>query len=189
VVAARCDIIGRMPSPVGHALAGIAAGSLISRQPGWAVVATLALVGMAPDVDFLLPIQHRGPTHSIAAAVVASVVALGLLTWRGGSAPRLRFAAAIGAAYLSHTLLDWLGEDTWPPMGIMALWPFSGAYYVSGLDVFNAVDRRYWTLGFWTRNTIAVIREVAIVAPVALLSTYRSRARFFDPAGRRRPSA
>ena len=36
-----------------------------------------------------------------------------------------RLALATGLAYATHTLLDWLGTDASPPIGIMALWPFS----------------------------------------------------------------
>ena len=75
-------------------------------------------------------------------------------------------ATAVGAAYLTHVLLDWLGEDSGPPSGIMALWPFTHHYYVSGLDLFAGVDRRYWLPGFWRNNATSVLREIAILAPV-----------------------
>jgi hypothetical protein len=32
--------------------------------------------------------------------------------------------------------------------------------------VFHSVDRRNWISGFWTRNAIAVLREIAIQGPV-----------------------
>jgi inner membrane protein len=92
-------------------------------------------------------------------------------------------AAAVALAFGSHIVLDWLGADSSAPRGVMALWPVSSAFYVSGLDVFNAVDRRYWLPGFWTRNTLALLREVVILGPLALISasagrrvrSYRSR--------------
>jgi hypothetical protein len=175
-----------MPSPIGHALGGIAAGSLVIRSPGWRTLAVFGAAGMLADVDFLLPLQHRGPSHSIAAGVLAFGVALAVMSLRDGPAHRVRLAWAIGAAYLSHSLLDWLGEDTWSPRGIMALWPFSSAYYVSGLDVFNAVNRRYWMPGFWRGNAIAAAREIAIMGPIALISV--SAGRPFR-SGRRRATA
>lgn len=195
----------RMPSPIGHALGGLAAGCLVSRRLDWRILSTFAVVGMLPDLDFLFPIQHRGPSHSISAAAVAFLVALAVLEFVWPTRQRVRLAAAIAAAYASHTLLDWLGEDTWSPMGIMALWPFSSAFYVSGLEVFSAVSRRYWTAGFWRGNAIAGIREVMILGPIFWMS-WRvarrteqearrpvsidgTRARSSDRAGRRRPSA
>lgn len=164
-----------MPSPVGHALGGLALGCLVARRPGWRTLALFAVVGMLPDVDFLLPIQHRGPSHSLAAAGLAFGVALAVLARGRGATRHLRVAAAVGAAYLSHTVLDWLGEDTWSPMGIMALWPFSNAFYVSGLDLFHAVNRRYWLPGFWQGNAIAVLREVVILGPLAFISASSGR--------------
>lgn len=193
-----------MPSPIGHALGGLAAGCVVAPRVGWAYLVLFAIAGTLPDLDFLLPIRHRGPSHSIAAAALVFVAAFVALRVREAGRTSLQLAAAVGAACLSHTLLDWLGEDTSSPRGLMALWPFSNAFYVSGLDVFNAVDRRYWMPGFWRGNAIAAAREIAILGPVTWLTWTsrrgttdegsvrrigRSPGRSFDPDGRRRPSA
>ena len=80
------------------------------------------------------------------------------------------------AACASHTLLDWLGTDTAPPIGIMALWPFSRGYYESQLHVFMAISRRYWLPEFWTYNLRALVRELVILLPVVgLVIRYRRR--------------
>jgi hypothetical protein len=78
-------------------------------------------------------------------------------------------AVAVAAAYLTHPLLDWLGQDDHPPIGVMLLWPFSHAYFHSGLDWFLAISRRYWLPGFWTSNARSIAREVMLLAPPALL--------------------
>jgi inner membrane protein len=178
-----------MPSPIGHALAGIAVGALIAGRPGWRLLAVTAVAAALPDVDFLLPLRHRGPFHSVGAAAMAFAAALILLSTASPVTRRWRTAAAVGLAYASHTLLDWLGADTSTPRGLMALWPLSTSFYISGLDVFHSVDRRYWVSGFWTRNTIAVLREIAILVPIAALSIYRSPGRSFVRGAPRRPSA
>jgi len=151
-----------MPSPIGHALGGIASGTLISRPAGWGHLAIFALAGALADVDFLLPIPHRGPTHSLGGTLLVLVTAL-------AASSRARFAVAVAAAYGSHVLLDWLGADSSVPRGLMALWPLSSAYYISNLDVFRAVERRYWLPGFWSRNAVAVVRELLILAPLFVL--------------------
>lgn len=184
-----CDIIIRMPSPIGHALAGIAVGALIARRPGWRLLAVAAVAAALPDVDFFLPLQHRGPSHSVGAAAMAFAAALVVLSTGSHVTHRWRTAAAVGLAYASHTLLDWLGADTSTPRGLMALWPVSTTFYISGLDVFNSVDRRYWTSGFWTRNAMTVLREIAILGPVAAFSIYRSPGRTSVRDAPRRPSA
>lgn len=158
-------------------MGGLAAGCFVSRRLEAPILVTFATAGTLADLDFLLPIQHRGPSHSVTAAAVAFVVALLVLEFVWPTRHRFRLAVAVGAAYLSHTLLDWLGEDTWSPTGIMALWPFSHAFYVSGLDVFNAVNRRYWMPGFWRGNAIAVLREIVLLGPIAALSVIVSRRR------------
>jgi membrane-bound metal-dependent hydrolase YbcI (DUF457 family) len=186
-----------MPSPVGHALAGMAAGWLVDppgRRAGAGALgrATIyALAGMAPDLDLLFG-AHSGPTHGLGAALVAGVVA-----WACGVGLRARqskavvgeqatvtktfaagtFALAVAAAYASHTLLDWLGSDTSPPIGIMALWPLSREYSESPLHLFMAISRRYWLPDFWAYNLRALLRELAILLPVlAAVMLLRRRA-------------
>jgi len=150
-------------------------GALIARRQDWRLLAVCALAGALADVDFLLPMRHRGPSHGLGAAAMALALTLAVLSVGSVRAGRWRTAVAVGLAYASHTLLDWLGADSSTPQGLMALWPVSSAYYISGLDVFNAVDRRYWMAGFWARNTVAVIREMAIVGPFALISVSAAR--------------
>lgn len=143
-------------------------------------------------MDFLLPLRHRGASHSLGAALLAALVvffALALTGRRADGLPRWQIAAALGLAYASHTLLDWLGADSSTPRGLMALWPVSSAYYISGLDVFNSVDRRYWLPGFWARNTVTVLRELALLGPLAGLSMYRILGRSFVRGAPPPPSA
>lgn len=148
-------------------MAGVVAGQLLWRPTRPWTVPILAAAAVLPDVDFLLPIPHRGPLHSVGAVAVvfAAVVAA-----RWHRSDRLAAASAIALAYGSHVLLDWLGTDTFTPRGVMVLWPFSSAFYVSGLDVFAEISRRYWMEGFWRQNTIAILREIVILAlPFALV--------------------
>jgi len=84
-----------MPSPVGHALAGIAAAWAVDLLPGrrlWrmavpkapvfsafmgaggALTLAAAALGTAPDLDLVLA-QHRAITHSLGAAAVVFIVA------------------------------------------------------------------------------------------------------------------
>jgi hypothetical protein len=94
-----------------------------------------------------------------------------------------RLALACCAAYLSHVLLDWLGTDASPPIGIMALWPFTHAYYESHLHVFMAVSRRYYQgWPFVVHNVHAVMRELLILVPlVAVVYFARARPRTVAP--------
>ncbi len=191
-----------MPSPIGHALAGIIAGTLASAvarirpqaaitpgvivragndTPGanvgggswrdallgpWrrlpADVRLFAWLGMAADLDFLIG-RHSYETHSIGAAVL---VLAAIAAW--SRTPRLAVAGAL--AYASHILLDWLGSDTVPPIGIMALFPFTTDFYQSDLFVFDAISRRIWTWSTWVHNGGAVARELAILGPLVVLS-------------------
>jgi membrane-bound metal-dependent hydrolase YbcI (DUF457 family) len=175
-----------MPSPVGHALAGVAAawlsGGRLSRgahgtlfrpfsrrtpTPSFDVtrpameIALFGAAAIAPDLDLLFG-AHSAYTHSI--GVVLIVFALTIAV---AGVPQWRIALGVAAAWASHILLDWFGTDTSPPIGVMALWPFDSGYYQSSLSIFDAVSRRYWLPDqFIYGNLRAAIKEIVILAPI-----------------------
>ena len=171
-----------MPTPVGHALGALVVTAPIRaryRLLGAGAVIAAACAGMAPDLDLLYG-RHSAETHSIGAAASAGLAAWLFLRWR-----RLPQAGAIGvmiaAAVASHALLDWVGADNTPPLGIMALWPFSREYYGSSApDIFMAVSRRYWLPEFWVYNLRVLAQEIVILGIPAALVHWR--------LGRRRAS-
>lgn len=158
-----------MPSPIGHALGGMACGWLVGgrlsvrpNQPRWADTARFGILGALADIDFVFG-THSTYSHSVGACAVVGISAL---VWhRGQRAATL--ALAVTAAYGSHLLLDWLGSDTTPPIGIMALWPFTSEFHQSDLHWFMAIRRRDWPSSFWSHNLQAVAWEIAILAPLA----------------------
>lgn len=164
-----------MPSPLGHALAGTAAAWFVQPPPsaGGSLPARLlrhasifGAVAVLPDLDLLWG-NHSGPTHGWGAALIAGFVAWALVRVSGwGGVPGWRAGLAVAASYGSHTLLDWMGQDSSAPIGIMALWPISREYFESDLHVFMAISRRYWREGFLAQNLAAVTREVLILVPV-----------------------
>jgi inner membrane protein len=155
-----------VPSPVGHALGGLIVGEALAPS----ALLICAIAGVAPDLDFLWG-RHNQETHSLFAAVLA-----GAVTFAWKREPRL--AVAVTLAWVSHVLFDWLGSDTTPPLGVMALWPFSSEYYFSNAFFFEAISRRYWLDNFYTHNAWAVIRETLILGPpLALVMAARWRAR------------
>jgi membrane-bound metal-dependent hydrolase YbcI (DUF457 family) len=187
-----------MPSPLGHALGGVAAAwlaggrlregrhatvflPLTGRATPWPVDLTrrgleailFGAIAMLPDLDLLVG-AHSTYTHSIGAVILAAGLTLSLTR---GSAPWL--AVGVAAAWSSHILLDWLGNDTSPPIGIMALWPFTDGFYQSSAFLFDAISRRYWLpQEFIWGNLRAMVKEVLILGPVAWLAmrvAYRRR--------------
>jgi membrane-bound metal-dependent hydrolase YbcI (DUF457 family) len=160
-------MIGDVPSPVGHALGGLAAAWRMAPHRHRQAAAFLSSIAIAPDLDLLVG-THRGASHSVGAAVIA-----GLVVWI--SLRNRRWGAAAALAWGSHVLLDWLSNDTRPPIGIMALWPFTHAYYKAALEVFPPVSRRYWESRFWLYNLRALMAELIILGPIAWLVLRRSR--------------
>jgi membrane-bound metal-dependent hydrolase YbcI (DUF457 family) len=127
----------------------------------WGEACLFGALGAAPDLDLLFG-GHSTYTHSIGAAALTALLTI---LWTRGR--HVRIGLACGAAVASHVLLDWLGQDATPPIGIMALWPFTREFYQSPFVVFLAVSRRWWLAGFYVQNGAAALREVAILLPIA----------------------
>ena len=103
----------------------------------------------------------------------AGVVMLAWSRWRD---PRM--AVVVAAAWASHVLFDWLGSDDTPPLGVMALWPLSSAFFFADAFVFDAISRRYWLSGFWRHNLWAVANETVMLGPLAgAIALWRGRPR------------
>jgi len=112
--------------------------------------ATLLLIVAAniPDIDFVAIVrgplfyfeQHRGITHSVAAAPVMALLAV-LITCAIGRTMR-GWAVAWGLALIgvaSHLLLDWTNT-----YGIRLLNPFSSQWF--HLDLINLFDLLVWAV-------------------------------------------
>jgi membrane-bound metal-dependent hydrolase YbcI (DUF457 family) len=176
-----------MPSPIGHALAGIAVGCLVGgrvsgeapRRPLWRrglfqrreritprSVILFGILGILPDIDFLFG-QHSRYTHSIGAAVLIGVVVLACVGWS-----HLNTAFVASAAYSSHVLLDWLGTDTTIPYGVMAFWPLTDAHFLSGQGWFPMVCREYWLGNCWLHNIAGAMWELVLLVPLTGVALY-----------------
>jgi inner membrane protein len=175
-----------MPSPVGHALAGLTVHVLTAhdRVEATSLERLLLVVGaaVAPDLDLFGRLvdgqnHHQQEFHSVGFAILAGLVAAFLARARG-----LRPAAtgvAAGLGYVSHIVLDYLAVDTSPPIGLMALWPLSSAYLHFPRPIFMDIWR---TLEWKTvrHDSLAVLWEIAILTPVLLVAW---RARSFGKGG------
>jgi membrane-bound metal-dependent hydrolase YbcI (DUF457 family) len=76
----------------------------------------------------------------------------------------------------SHLLADWLTTDHRPPIGIMALWPFSDAHYNAPVTIFWPLLKRDYAEIFQWHNVQAVGMEALICLPLVLLAAYFGRA-------------
>ena len=182
-----------MPTPIGHALGGVAAGCLVvaasvlapgprsrgfelrrflARIGPWRGLAGLACLATLPDLDLLLG-THSGATHSVGAMLIVAAAAAVAGAWARTAGPHVALAAA--AAYGSHVLLDWLGGDPSAPRGIMALWPLSREFHLSDAHLFLRVCREYWLADCWWHNLRAVARELAILGPIAAAAVLAAR--------------
>src|SRR5437899_2790454 len=142
-----------MPTPIGHALGGLATAWFSQglapgrvwrdlRRASMPLLVACVVAAVAADFDILLH-THRSYTHSVGAVTVVGVVAWGIAQLWGGARLKSRptsFGVTVAVAYGTHIVLDWLGKDTAPPFGLPALWPFTSRYYISGADLFMEIS-------------------------------------------------
>jgi len=164
-----------MPTPLGHALAGLTiawSSSAVYRAPvrrraGMSLAFSAAVFAIAPDFDFVYPPIHRMMSHSIIAVIAATICAAVIAHRTKQERPWLT-AMVCGLAYASHLALDWLGGDTKVPAGIQLLWPFSDTWFISSWNVFGATEvGSFFQRWAMIANLVALLRELAILAPFA----------------------
>ena len=171
-----------MPTPLAHALAGLAVhvataprDEIASRRRAAITVAA----AVAPDLDFAWTLvdgmnHHQAEGHGLGVGLaLAGIVAAAAAVFGLGRPLALGLGALLG--WSSHLFLDLMNVDTHPPVGLMALWPFSSAYFKSPWPIFLDIGR---TLDWRTvrHDTVAVAWELAILCPV-LVAAFRARAR------------
>ncbi len=175
-----------MPSPIAHSVSGyvltrlpIAKNIIPSRL--WPITPAAALyslfVANLPDLDFVGQLLtglrlHRGPSHSLLAALIVSALLAGLVHYyRRQSSYAILFSLTLGI-YGSHLLLDLL---TAGGRGIPLLWPLSAQYFRSPVALFPAVHHSH---GLWHGSHLIFISAELLYALIVLggLQLWRARA-------------
>jgi len=114
-----------------------------SAAPDWMEL----FIGLPGDRSNYL-VLHRGPTHSLAAVLVATIgltllvglASRGWVRWRGGvAAPWGPLTLCIGIAVLSHLFMDWQGS-----YGLRPFLPWSATWYYG--DWVAIADPFFWLL-------------------------------------------
>jgi hypothetical protein len=174
-----------MPSPLGHGLIGLAVHAVTARDAGelWNVRRALLVSGaaVAPDLDLLFQFvdgrnHHQAETHGVGAALLAGLVVVLIARLAGWARPAaLGLVVAVG--WLTHPLLDFFGNDTHPPIGLMGLWPFDRGFYKSPWIVFMDIGR---TLDWRTvrHNTVAISWELLVLTPFLAAACWFSRSKW-----------
>lgn len=175
-----------MPTPVGHSLAGLSiyffsSKKLNSFKELWGFV-PFFIATLVSDLDFIPGLiigepnrYHHGVTHSIIASL--SFALIFSLIFRLKRDFRVRFFI-FSSIFLSHILLDFFSLDTSFPYGIPLFWPLSSKYFYPDMPVFIDIQREsIGNLLFSYHNWLAVLRELLILGPVAILSLIYNRRR------------
>jgi membrane-bound metal-dependent hydrolase YbcI (DUF457 family) len=166
-----------MPSPIGHAIAGISIAfaadpdrRLSGRWPR--LLLTCSLLAALPDLDLIVPGAHRRISHSLLAVGVVAIAAAVITRVRAGRLDwRVTLVAA--AAYGSHLLTDYFGVDPGTPAGIQLLWPRE-QWFISDWSIFLGTERHAPLSAFAIlMNALALARELVVLGPILLLTWLR----------------
>lgn len=151
---------------VGAALccyAPVAAVLTAGGNPTLAAVGTGVAVSLSslPDADELLPIPHRGPTHTVWFVVACSLLggALGFVAGIRTGQPStlaLVFATAAFVSLCSHLLADSI-----TPMGIRPFAPLSGWHH--SFDVTPAANPRANVALFGVGAAAALLAQALVL--------------------------
>lgn len=171
-----------MPLPVAHGMLGALAIILIrprtSFRQDWAFLLSGAFLAITPDFDFFFvwilkwgEEWHRGFTHSIFWAVVFTV-----LIYLAKKFSDFRTVLALGAALLSHSLLDFL--TTKFDMGVELLFPFSDERFKLGLIGYLEFTQDNSALEFIKLGLIELIVLLPIFLIILRVSGYLSKPSF-----------
>ncbi len=143
--------------------APFAAFALGAGEPGLALVGGILAAALAtlPDVDQLLPIPHRGPTHTLAFTVVVGVIAgvgTALVSGATATSPPEWTPIFVGSV-ATVSLWSHLAGDVITPMGIRPFHPLSGAHFT--LDLTPAKSPRanvlFLSVGVLALSTAVVL--------------------------------
>jgi membrane-bound metal-dependent hydrolase YbcI (DUF457 family) len=175
-----------MPTPVAHALAGTAVYLSVSSsrytlrgrcgEDLWLFV-TAVVAACFADLDFGLNFltgknYHHYFTHSLAFSTLFTVAAYFFAKLAKRESPA-RDAWILGAAYLTHILLDLFSKDTSPPHGMELFWPFSQMFVIAPVTLFDDIWRGTLAKLLGLHNWLAVTREALIVGPLVLIAWWR----------------
>ncbi len=185
-----------MPTPAAHGLAGYALVLFFdhrfarTRSGNLFALLTGAVFGSLADADFIVAAlttspmwQHHYFSHSIPFAL--GTIPLCFLLFRTSrfrpfvkkSQCVWRFACMLGAVYSTHLLLDYFTQDSSIPVGIPLFWPFSHDHFIAPVEIFYSIHRGSVENLFGPHNRTAFLRELAVMAPVALIAYVIARAR------------
>jgi inner membrane protein len=109
----------------GHIAAGLAVARAGTSGPSRLAVFAIVIAAVLPDVDLLLDVNHRGPTHSLGFATFVGIAAYALMRARAEPAA-ITIGVLCGLATVTHIVLDLLTA----PSPVAVFWPLTSREFV-----------------------------------------------------------
>ncbi|WP_049920277.1 metal-dependent hydrolase [Halobiforma nitratireducens] len=150
------------------AYAPLGAVVALAGSPGGAIVGGLVCVGLStlPDFDHRLPmVEHRGPTHTVAfALLVGAALAAAAAILVESPSPLIdvgfvAFSFVVGVVSIGSHLL----ADALTPMGVRPFWPVSDRHYSLGVTHAGNPVANYALFGVGVGMAVLVATVITIV--------------------------
>lgn len=172
-----------MSSVLGHGLAGMTVWALARRAPalrplehkGW--FAAAAAAGCLPDVDSLIGLPHRGPTHTLGFALAAAALLAAAVAVAGKRREALGILPAFTLIVWLHPMMDLLNGGG-PSVALFApFWSRAFPPIAGGLPLHGYTHD--WTdLGHLlveSRTLQGMLIEAAIFGPLFAAAVVKRR--------------
>ena len=170
-----------MPTPIGHSLAGAiiyavsTKGKNLLKSWRW-LVSCVAFAALA-DIDFLPGLfgrlelanrLHRHLTHTLLFAIAVSGIAFGVLRILKRPRP-VRGCFILFCCMGSHILLDLLGKDFRPPIGVPFLSPFTAKSFKIPVGFFLDLHKDTYAEIFSLRTAGILVHEVLLFGGILVI--------------------
>jgi membrane-bound metal-dependent hydrolase YbcI (DUF457 family) len=160
-----------MPFPLGHTAIGLTTNELLTGKATfaeWKTILFIAVLSNLPDLDIAAGLLihgngcafHRGPTHSLAFALLAGLLAANAWRLRSGI-PRLKWTSC-SLVILSHVIGDLLFTQS--PVSL--LWPLE-VHWATGFNGWGEVLMPIFFEAYRDAGIILVCLLVMITARLA----------------------
>ena len=172
-----------MSSVLGHGLAGMTVWALARRAPalrplehkGW--FAAAAAAGCLPDIDSLVGLPHRGPTHTLGFALAAAALLAAAVAAAGKRREALGLLPTFTLIVWLHPMMDLLNGGG-PSVALFApFWSRAFSPVAGGLPL-HGYTHDFTDLGHLlveSRTLHGMLVEAAIFGPLFAAAVIRRR--------------
>lgn len=166
-----------MPTPIGHSLCGMTIylmlhDGAITKNDFPAILGYIVLANL-PDIDFApiliygfkaVKMFHQAYTHNLGFCFGSALLIALIVSWRLDR-PFLKLFGIFFLLIYSHVILDSMGYDTNPPLGVQLFYPFTSSHFMFPISLFIGAAKSNYKELFSLWNFYGAVLEVVLFLP------------------------